>query len=493
MPWTYLKEIWPAVVGVCFLGTPHRGSATASLGKIAFQISRMAYTQPNIDLLRTLERNSAVLERISDGFAAILVDGQIQVQWFREILPTKGVMIVEPYSSVIGNGREVVRDIPANHRNMTRFASSSDIGFTRILAVLRRWLSDPLSLSLRETEFRSATIQDSFRGTCDWILSETVPFYQWLRAKHRNSTFWIQGKPGSGNSTAMKYAMQHMRTKSLLQQSSPRDWLISGFFVYDRGWEIQKSTRGLLFQLLHSLLTKRPELARYVLPIYVNEVSVKNPNPNGQGVFDELNLARLDPNSKSAITQERQRWTVDRFQAALLAIIRQTTLPLNLCLFIDALDEHSGSRVEMLKLLVNLVASSDPKVVQVKLCLASRPDTQFIDWLQDHSGFKIHDHTSGDMMLYARGRIRMELSLRHVEEKTEFVGVILARISRLAQGVFIRVRLVMDELVQGIQEGDNVEELNDILEDIPVELEDICTRAVLRMGPEKAGEDESKV
>lgn len=146
---TYLKEIWPAVVGVCFLGTPHRGSATASLGKIAFQISRMAYTQPNIDLLRTLERNSAVLERISDGFAAMLVDGQIQVQWFREISPTKGVMIVEPYSSVIGNGREVVRDIPANHHNMTRFAPSSDIGFTRILAVLRRWLSDPLSLSLR--------------------------------------------------------------------------------------------------------------------------------------------------------------------------------------------------------------------------------------------------------------------------------------------------------------------------------------------------------
>lgn len=146
---TYLREIWPAVIGVCFLGTPHRGSVTASLGKIAFQISRMAYAQPNIELLRTLERNSAVLERISDGFAAMLVDGQIQVQCFREILPTKGLMIVEPYSAVIGDGREVVGEIPANHRNMTKFASAQDVGFIRVFAVLRRWLSNPLFLSLK--------------------------------------------------------------------------------------------------------------------------------------------------------------------------------------------------------------------------------------------------------------------------------------------------------------------------------------------------------
>lgn len=344
------------------------------------------------------------------------------------------------------------------------------------------------SLDIKETGFRSATIQDSFRGTCDWIFSETVPFSQWLRAKHRNSIFWIQGKPGSGKSTAMKYAMQHARTKLFLQQSSPRDWLISGFFFYDRGSEIQKSTRGLLFQLLHSLLTKRPELARYVLPIYVDEVSIKRPNPDGPEVLDEWNLARLNPYSEAAIAEERIRWTVDRLQAAHLAIIRQTTLPLNLCLFVDALDEHTGSHIEMLRLLDTLVASSDPETVQVKLILASRPETQFLDWLQDHPGFRIHDHTASDIKLYARGRVRTELSQRHIMEKTELIEVVLGRISSLAQGVFIWVRLVMDELTQGIQEGDNVEELNDILEDIPVELEDIYTRAVLRMAARRKPE-----
>ncbi|KAL8678394.1 MAG: hypothetical protein Q9186_005236 [Xanthomendoza sp. 1 TL-2023] len=66
---TWLKDIAPATFGVCFLGTPHRGSKSASLGKIAYEIANIATRRPNIRLLQGLERNSETLEQVGDTFA----------------------------------------------------------------------------------------------------------------------------------------------------------------------------------------------------------------------------------------------------------------------------------------------------------------------------------------------------------------------------------------------------------------------------------------
>ena len=49
---------------------------------------------------------------------------------------------MDAYSASIGDGREEVRSIPANHSGMTKFRSPSDIGFQRIIAKLRLWTSE---------------------------------------------------------------------------------------------------------------------------------------------------------------------------------------------------------------------------------------------------------------------------------------------------------------------------------------------------------------
>ena len=43
---------------------------------------------------------------------------------------------------MIGNGEEEVQGIPADHSNMTKFASASDIGFKRVSAQIRRWIEE---------------------------------------------------------------------------------------------------------------------------------------------------------------------------------------------------------------------------------------------------------------------------------------------------------------------------------------------------------------
>jgi hypothetical protein len=90
---TYLKDVLPATYGVIFLGTPHRGSSVATLGKIAQEITRILWKSPNVSVLRDLEVSSQTLERIGRGFNQILVERQIEIHSFREDIPTAGIMV----------------------------------------------------------------------------------------------------------------------------------------------------------------------------------------------------------------------------------------------------------------------------------------------------------------------------------------------------------------------------------------------------------------
>jgi hypothetical protein len=90
---TYLKDVLPATYGIIFLGTPHRGSSVATLGKIAQEITRILCKSPNVSVLRDLEVSSQTLERVGRGFNQILVERPIEIHSFREDIPTTGIMV----------------------------------------------------------------------------------------------------------------------------------------------------------------------------------------------------------------------------------------------------------------------------------------------------------------------------------------------------------------------------------------------------------------
>ena len=90
---TYLKEILPATYVIIFLGTPHRGSSVATLGKIAQEITKVLWKSPNITVLRDLEVNAQTLERFGRGFSQILVEKGVKIHSFREEKKTKGIMV----------------------------------------------------------------------------------------------------------------------------------------------------------------------------------------------------------------------------------------------------------------------------------------------------------------------------------------------------------------------------------------------------------------
>ncbi|MCJ1394529.1 hypothetical protein MMC18_007408 [Xylographa bjoerkii] len=285
---TFLGEILPSTRGVIFLGTPHHGSKVASLGKIAFQLTEALGQKPNTQILRSLETNSETLERISRSFGQILATDQLKVHSFREELDTKGVRIVDSFSSSIGYSKETRGTLHANHRNMAKFVSVDDVKFQRVVSVLQRWIDDLVEMELRDdsnpksdedarnlpdellladqyeaclrslknldARRRVKDIEVAYRDTYGWLLDGPIGYGDWLEGKNTSTIFWVQGKPGSGKSTLMKFAMSHPSTRAHLQANSSGFWVVAGYFFHDRGTSVQKSIEGFLQEVLHQIL-----------------------------------------------------------------------------------------------------------------------------------------------------------------------------------------------------------------------------------------------
>ena len=492
---THLKEILGATIGIAFLGTPHRGSQAASLGKIAFEISRVLMQNPNLRILRALEDKSEILERISKSFSQLLNDS-ISIHSFHEELETKGVSIVDASSSTLGYSQETRSSLHANHRNMTKFTSAKDINFQRVSSALRRWaercesvvapmsqdifklgnlgLDDPYCdtsdkayknilklLNNPEARSRLQEIDPTFTDTYAWVFDEKLGYRAWLQGWNTSPVYWISGKPGSGKSTLMKYTLTHEATPRYLHENNQDAWLLTGYFFHDRGTTMQKSMKGFLCELLYQIMKRRRDYLALVQPILrdLGPEGMMNDSANG----DDIRTLRR----------------------ALTAISSGPDNSLNCCLFVDALDEHDGDHRELISVLKELAQSPWNTERRFRLCLAGRPENIFEAALGHHPGFAIQDHTHADIRRYIGGRIQ-DAESAVTDQSNGIIRRISEKIEQKANGVFLWVRLVMDEIVEGLCEGDTLDELEALLSEIPTELSALYTRAIRRI-PRRSG------
>jgi hypothetical protein len=87
----HLANIFSASRGIVFLGTPHRGTDSASLSNVVTSVARVALPTGNVDLIRNLEKDSQILDRIRDSFSRILDKRRLTIWSFTEELPIRGV------------------------------------------------------------------------------------------------------------------------------------------------------------------------------------------------------------------------------------------------------------------------------------------------------------------------------------------------------------------------------------------------------------------
>ena len=289
----------------------------------------------------------------------------------------------------------------------------------------------------------------------------------------------------------MKYIFENDQTLTLLKLKSKSnleaEWIKISFFAYDRGSSVQKTIEGLLQEIIYQLCSK---LAG-ALKIITDRLLQKNPSMSFiQSAGSLTNSLRNEADSAQAIIDTEnfvrevslvQQWTVDSMTSAILAIFNDKSLSTNLAFFIDGLDEFNDNHRQLVEVLQNLTADTSVRRRKIKLCLSSRPEPVFKFAFGYCPRFSIHDYTRSDIQLYAYRRIASAFPYLNQEPDTlsELQELILEMTDK-ANGVFIWVRLVVDELVDRFSDGCSIAELRKVLSHIPAELEDLYRRIIAR-------------
>ena len=102
---TYLKDILPVTYGVCFLGTPHRGSSVAALGDTVYGITRLWGGSPSLQIIRALRYDAETLDRIQSQFKETLdlcksQSRRICIRSFCEANKTHGMLVSTRLSDI---------------------------------------------------------------------------------------------------------------------------------------------------------------------------------------------------------------------------------------------------------------------------------------------------------------------------------------------------------------------------------------------------------
>ncbi|KAI0412517.1 hypothetical protein F5X98DRAFT_320824 [Xylaria grammica] len=268
-------------------------------------------------------------------------------------------------------------------------------------------------------------------------------FEHWLRSKDDN-TYWIKGKLGSGKTTLVKYLIESPLTTAALSIWAKDPVIISHFFWKAGPVKLQKNFKGCLCSILYQALEP-----------------------------DTVPLGTILTTDKSLLTKTSDTdWSQKELRGLCLDVLGNYPSPV--CIFLDGLDEICiEDRSGLLELVGKLRA-----IPNTKICLTSRPEPRLESALSNYPQLRLQDLTFWDMEKYASETIQPHISNGRISSS---VGSdITNRLTRKADGVFLWLRLALQDLIRGLQYIDSDRELYARIEQMPDDLNklyaDIWTR-----------------
>ncbi|KAL7801059.1 Pfs, NB-ARC and ankyrin domain protein [Trichoderma afarasin] len=290
------------------------------------------------------------------------------------------------------------------------------------------------SLRFDQIEARQMTITTAYAETCQWLLhkSEYLDWLDTTKIEEHFGFLWIKGKPGTGKSTIMKFALGSA-------QKTMKDHIIIYFFFNARGVDLEKSTIGMYRSLLLQLLEKLPALQR----------NLKFP--------------------KILISGKECYWSEDILTNLLAQAIQNFKGSRIIC-FIDALDECEEDQIRKMIKFFQPVSKS-ATAGEFRVCFSSRhyPHISISKGLnlilENQTGH------SQDMINYIHDELKIGNS--------DLANQIRDELQTKASGVFMWVVLVVSILNKEHDKG-RIHDLQERLRELPAGLHelfhDILTR-----------------
>ncbi|KAK1752365.1 hypothetical protein QBC47DRAFT_306088 [Echria macrotheca] len=306
------------------------------------------------------------------------------------------------------------------------------------------------SLYFNQIRTRYQKIPTAHAETFEWIFrpetsddprTRQIQFTRWLR--DRDGVFWIQGKPGSGKSTLMKFISQHDETEHLLKiWAGDKELVLASYYFWYAGTPLQKSQVGLFRSILFDILRRFPTLIPRVIELRA-------------GMKDDLN--------------DDWSWTVDELLSICRTVLADASSA-KFCIFLDGLDEYEEGRLAPEDLVESVQALT--RIPNVKLCVSSRPWSVFADAFgSTDSSLKLEDLTRRDIYQYTSDKLNGNRQFAKMVKVAPACPDLVEEVTERARGVFLWVYLVVRNLLTGLTNGDSIHLLQSRLEMFPEDLD----------------------
>ncbi len=269
--------------------------------------------------------------------------------------------------------------------------------------------------------------EHNIEGTCTWLNHH--PVYQAWLGNHRG-LLWIKGKPGTGKSTLMKYALRGMK------ESADGETTILHFFFHGRGSTLQKSPVGLFRALIHQIGMVDD---RYIHPL-------------------------LDDFRARTSSLQSWSWTTLELEEHLgTSVLPAMLMDRPVRIFLDALDECGDVAARRLvQTLAKIQQLCSHSRFGLSICFSCRyypiiaPD--------NCEEIRLENENENDISLY----IQQELQLR-IDDRPG-LELLEKAIEERSQRVFQWVVIVVPKVGWLFEEGNSVAQLLAYIRQIPAEL-----------------------
>jgi hypothetical protein len=144
------------------------------------------------------------------------------------------------------------------------------------------------------------------------------------------------------------------------------------------------------------------------------------------------------------------------------------------------LDEFEGDSKVLVKLILDLTKGKR----NVKMCLSSRPWLVFEEVFSQKPWLRVEELTVGDISLFVTEKLQAsemfsKLQVYRAQSAAELIAQICARSS----GVFLWVYIVVESILEGLRDGDTIENLHVRLQSLPGDLEELFRKILHRLNP----------
>ncbi|KAK3369832.1 hypothetical protein B0H63DRAFT_485620 [Podospora didyma] len=296
-----------------------------------------------------------------------------------------------------------------------------------VLQGIRPWLGDtedhPSSDGLHsDSHLHSDCSPETAELNVSWNC-----FPCWLESPDEK-IYWIQGKPGSGKSTLVKFLISESEgwpAPKLMDQHP----LILWHFLWAAGVPIQRSIRGILLSLVHQFLSVNEQIIDDILKAF--------PQARLKDVHGDW--------SKPELEKVISTWFTKAGRPVLI--------------FLDGLDEIEtvdtnpiDTPANLIKLIRKLAG-----IDKIKLCVSSRPDPELRMYLSKIPTLELQALTRFDMKLYAEAHL-LQYRPEEPEGEAEYRDLIETLCDK-ADGVFFWIALASRSLLRGVTNSDGIAEL----------------------------------